>query len=235
MRTSEDTIRDRVLNNRVMNFAIFDMDGEYLEETNDSLKGMMYTQFVKSTEDVSNRNCWATKESARVDPFSSQTIQLLDVFADQRYSLENGGDVGMQLRDFVLHFAERVPMVQTVCAVTRTRGFREVQQKAIKEIEEVSSERKRASRDISKPLSRFPRTNNTLCQKKADITTAAYSYTSVRELKFSRFSTVGDRKITKMTETGRSSNTNSNDFRGEDTQTSKRSRAHTAHHHHRLW
>ena len=144
MRTSEDTIRDRVLNNRVMNFAIFDMDGEYLEETNDSLKGMMYTQFVKSTEDVSNRNCWATKESARVDPFSSQTIQLLDVFADQRYSLENGGDVGMQLRDFVLHFAERVPMVQTVCAVTRTRGFREVQQKAIKEIEEVS-ERTQAS------------------------------------------------------------------------------------------
>ena len=144
MRTSEDTIRDRVLNNRVMNFAIFDMDGEYLEESNESLKGMMYTQFVKSTEDVSNRNCWATKESARVDPFSSQTIQLLDVFADQRYSLENGGDVGMQLRDFVLHFAERVPMVQTVCAVTRTRGFREVQQKAIKEIEEVS-ERTQAS------------------------------------------------------------------------------------------
>jgi hypothetical protein len=93
MRTSEDTIRDRVLNNRVMNFAIFDMDDEDFENANASLKGMMYTQFVKSTEDVSKRNCWATKESARVEPFSSETIQLLDVFADQRYSLENGGDV----------------------------------------------------------------------------------------------------------------------------------------------
>ena len=144
MCTSVDTIRDRVLNNQAMNFAIFEMTGEDLEDTNDSLKGMMYTQFVKSTEDVSERNCWATKESARLKPFSSQTIQLLDVFADQRYSLENGGDVGMQLRDFVLHFAERVPMVETVCAVTRTRGFREVQQKAIKKIEE-ESERTQSS------------------------------------------------------------------------------------------
>ena len=144
MRTSVDTIRDRVLNNQAMNFAIFEMTDEDLEDTNDSLKGMMYTQFVKSTEDVSERNCWATKESDRLKPFSSQTIQLLDVFADQRYSLENGGDVGMQLRDFVLHFAERAPMVETVCAVTRTRGFREVQQKAIKKIEE-ESERTQSS------------------------------------------------------------------------------------------
>jgi len=156
MRTSEDTIRDRVLNNRVMNFAIFDMDDEDFENANASLKGMMYTQFVKSTEDVSKRNCWATKESARVEPFSSETIQLLDVFADQRYSLENGGDVGMQLRDFVLHFAERVPMVKTVCAVTRTRGFREMQQKAIKKIEEESEQTQASISGYLKASLRIP-------------------------------------------------------------------------------
>ena len=62
---------------QAMNFAIFEMTGEDLEDTNDSLKGMMYTQFVKSTEDVSERNCWATKESARLKPFSSQTNLFL--------------------------------------------------------------------------------------------------------------------------------------------------------------
>ena len=44
----------------------------------------------------------------------------------------------------MLHFAERAPLVETVCAVTRTRGFREVQQKAIKKIEE-ESERTQSS------------------------------------------------------------------------------------------
>ena len=39
MCTSVDTIRDRVLNNQAMNFAIFKMTGEDLEDTNDSLKG----------------------------------------------------------------------------------------------------------------------------------------------------------------------------------------------------
>ena len=47
MPRSVDTIRDRVLNNQAMNFAIFEMTGEDLEDTNDSLKGMMYTQFKK--------------------------------------------------------------------------------------------------------------------------------------------------------------------------------------------
>jgi hypothetical protein len=141
MCTAEDTIRDRVLNNQAMNFAVFKIDtssNNDMSYDNDSalLKGMMYTQFVKNTADVSERNCWATKESARLEPFTSSTIQLLDVFADQRFSLENGGDVGMQLRDFVLHFAERIPIVKKVCAVTRTRGFREAQQRATKKIEE---------------------------------------------------------------------------------------------------
>ena len=101
-----------------------------MEEENRLLKGAMYTQFVKSSEEVSQKNCWETKESASLEPLPSQTVQLLDVFVDQKFSLENVGDVGMQLRDFVLHFAERIPIVKRVCAVTRTRGFREVQRKA---------------------------------------------------------------------------------------------------------
>ena len=221
MRTSVDTIRDRVLNNQAMNFAIFEMTGEDLEDTNDSLKGMMYTQFVKSTEDVSERNCWATKESARLKPFSSQTIQLLDVFADQRYSLENGGDVGMQLRDFVLHFAERAPMVETVCAVTRTRGFREVQQKAIKKIEEESERTQSSISEHLKASLAIPTYEQHACRKKADIMTVVYSCTWVQVQRSSRFSTVGDQKTTKTTAMGRSLNTKSKDFLGGDTQTSE--------------
>ena len=65
-----DTIRDHVLNNQAMNFAIFEMTGEDLEDTNDSLKGMMYTQFVKARK-MCRKKLLRTKESARLKRFSS--------------------------------------------------------------------------------------------------------------------------------------------------------------------
>ena len=121
----------------------------------------------------------------------------------------------------MLHFAERAPMVETVCAVTRTRGFREVQQKAIKKIEEESERTQSSISEHLKASLAIPTYEQHACRKKADIMTVVYSCTWVQVQRSSRFSTVGDQKTTKTTAMGRSLNTKSKDFLGGDTQTSE--------------
>ena len=121
MRTSPETIRERIENNASMNFVVEEIAG-------DVVRGCMYAQYVDDVEDLLNAT-WEWKESNRREPGSTKVVQLLDVFVDQSFAarcLSGGGSVGQELRNHVLNYAEHAG-VRHACAVTRTRGFRQAQ------------------------------------------------------------------------------------------------------------
>ena len=122
MRTSPETVRERVQNNASMNFVVEDIKSG-------DVRGVMYTQYVESV-DAPLDATWETKESNRREPKSTDVVQLLDVFVDQAYGArcasDSGASVGQELRNYVLHYAEQTGL-RYACAVTRTRGFRSTQ------------------------------------------------------------------------------------------------------------
>lgn len=121
MRTSPETIRERIENNASMNFVVEEIAG-------DVVRGCMYAQYVDDVEDLLNAT-WEWKESNRREPGSTKVVQLLDVFVDQSFAarcVSGGGSVGQELRNHVLNYAEHAG-VRHACAVTRTRGFRQAQ------------------------------------------------------------------------------------------------------------
>ncbi|OUS45444.1 yersiniabactin polyketide/non-rib [Ostreococcus tauri] len=122
MRTSLQTVRDRIEKNASMNFVVEDI-------RTGCVRGVMYTQYVDDVESPLNA-IWETKESNRREVGSTNVVQLLDVFVDQRYGALCASaaiSVGQELRNHVLSFAEHSG-VQQACAVTRTRGYRATQQ-----------------------------------------------------------------------------------------------------------
>ena len=101
MRTSPETVRERVQNNASMNFVVEDIKSV-------DVRGVMYTQYVESV-DAPLDATWETKESNRREPKSTDVVQLLDVFVDQAYGArcasDSGASVGQELRNYVLHYA----------------------------------------------------------------------------------------------------------------------------------
>ena len=121
MRTSPETIRERIEKNASMNFVVEEIAG-------DVVRGCMYAQYVDDVEDALNAT-WEMKEANRREPGSTDVVQLLDVFVDQTFAarcVSGGGSIGQELRNHVLNYAEHVG-VRHACAVTRTRGFRQAQ------------------------------------------------------------------------------------------------------------
>lgn len=121
MRTSPETIRERIEKNASMNFVVEEIAG-------DVVRGCMYAQYVDDVEDALNAT-WEMKEANRREAGSTDVVQLLDVFVDQTFAarcVSSGGSVGQELRNHVLNYAEHVG-VRHACAVTRTRGFRQAQ------------------------------------------------------------------------------------------------------------
>ena len=119
MRTSPETIRERIENNASMNFVVEEIAGDVVR--------CMYAQYVDDVEDLLNAT-WEWKESNRREPGSTKVVQLLDVFVDQSFAARcvSRRIRGQELRNHVLNYAEHAG-VRHACAVTRTRGFRQAQ------------------------------------------------------------------------------------------------------------
>ena len=112
MRTSEDALKNRLANHPTCAFAMCDM--------NDEVIGVVYFQFISEIADL-KRVTWTTKETLRRN--SGPYLQLLDIFVDKTASSSYGGDIGLQLRDFVLCYARCHPDVKCICGVTRARNY----------------------------------------------------------------------------------------------------------------
>jgi hypothetical protein len=113
MRTPRATVLDRVVNNPAGNLVVQSDDGE--------VKGGVYFQRVNAPDDATVYD-WHNKERARL--VEGPYVQLMDIHVCQRFSATLGRAVGNELREFVLNVALTMPGVRGVCAVTRTRGYR---------------------------------------------------------------------------------------------------------------